>query len=290
MWKSVAGAFVLVCSSCDMPKANNPGVNAKTSVAGITGSNDAQPQNPASQGKALANDINFYPSPHITIDPAITGTDRSALEEILAASLSSLSSKDFLTNAAQIDSAYPTVYLHGQSAMKASDAARLLQEKPTVGGFMATEIRIVPSRRGAGVDLNAAGNGLVMEINRLPLDNWAAQSRVQKSCAINTVAHEISHTLSRSATSWASVFVDSETGNSTLAESRRKGTTGSYVMGNLAQCSHLRTIGRIPGDQVVSCVPVWYFYSPVTPTSSETSGFANLRCTNFQAENDAVRL
>jgi len=111
----------------------------------------------------------------------------------------------------------------------------------------------------------AAGGGLGYvsqdgEIH-LPLDvlaDWAADDLVQRSCAINTLAHEIAHTISISPFVFTPAFTDTRLGERAIPR-RGEGDSpvASYLIGSAAQCAWLQQQGRIAASEVGACVEVF---------------------------------
>lgn len=285
--------LALAFGGCSAQDSEN-GAQLKTPaphVAGAgAGSQRGQPLPPRGVGKVLENKGGtLSPTPVVTVDPSVTGLERSTLQEILDGSLAVLASTAFLEHAKLVDADYPSVYLVSGTTEAASAAARRLQTAHSVGGYLPTRIKIDRGSSGAYVQANAGSDGLTMFITQDPITNWRSANSVQKSCAINTVAHEITHTLTRENQKWDPWFVDTDTSDVALQASRRNGTTGSYVMGGLAQCSYLNSRGRVGNQFMRSCVPTWYFYVPPANGLQESSGFANLSCDKY-AENDVVQI
>jgi len=125
----------------------------------------------------------------------------------------------------------------------------------------------------------AAGGGLGYvsqdgEIHLPPdvLADWAADDLVRRSCAVNTLAHEIAHTISISPFVFTPAFTDTRLGERAIP---RRGAgdspVASYLIGSAAQCAWLQQQGRIAASEVRACVEVF-----------GTRGF-NDRCRAFAA-------
>lgn len=89
-----------------------------------------------------------------------------------------------------------------------------------------------------------------MRIGRVHYDRFVNGNQVERSCAINTLAHEVSHTLSHRAGQYLEYFLD--TGGS--GPERPGEPYASYLIGSLAQCTHLQNEGRIQGSQIQACL------------------------------------
>jgi hypothetical protein len=111
----------------------------------------------------------------------------------------------------------------------------------------------------------AAGGGLGYvsqdgEIHLPPdvLADWTADDLVRRSCAINTLAHEIAHTISISPFVFTPAFTDTRLGERAIP--RRDGgdsPVASYLIGSAAQCAWLQQQGRIEASDVRACIEVF---------------------------------
>lgn len=101
---------------------------------------------------------------------------------------------------------------------------------------------------------------------------WRAGDLVERSCAINTLAHEIAHTVSISPLVFTPAFTDTNAARPAIA-GRTPGESpiASYLIGSAAQCAWLAREGRIAETELAACVEVF-----------GTAGF-NDRCTAFSA-------
>lgn len=109
-----------------------------------------------------------------------------------------------------------------------------------------------------------------IEIGRLHLARYKAGDAVEKSCALNTMVHEISHTLSDTPHKYWMHILDSQRG---VAPPR--GTfEASYFIGVIAQCTYLENIGRIGSGEFETCILT--FSDP-----SLSSRFRSSACDDF---------
>jgi hypothetical protein len=198
---------------------------------------------------APAND-RFSERPAVFADDAVAQPDREQLEQLLLASSAILMSDALQSNAGAIQSTYPEIFLNGTLGYKRpADVVSLLQ-MPRSG----MRYRRTPVVFGSGAITGFDGQRWRMAIKQSTLDQWLSDDPVMRSCAVNTVAHEITHTFV-SESSGSMSFID---GGLEGFRSRRNGTTGSYVIGQLAQCTWLAEQGRIAKSEVAACVPVFY--------------------------------
>ena len=91
-----------------------------------------------------------------------------------------------------------------------------------------------------------------MRIGRVHLDRFVTGNVLEKSCAINTLAHEISHTLGSSPTNLQSYFLDIPEGKEPEGV-----PVASYLVGTIAQCTYLEEKGRIESNQFTECVKLF---------------------------------
>ncbi|WP_379547883.1 hypothetical protein ACFCW2_02260 [Qipengyuania sp. DSG2-2] len=213
---------------------------------------------------------------NLSVHPVVTGRDRADLQVVLDQTKAVMRSPEFLENARSLNSAYPTIFMRkGWAAWSISDVAAAIQN-PTNGiRYAATPVWIKPRDGGATTGSNVGPNReWAMSINSSPLANWRADDTVQKSCAINTLSHEVMHTMLDSQ-GWM-ISID---GGRAAKSSRRSGTTASYVVGQLAQCTWLQKEGRISSDEIAMCMPVFYYQKK--PNS--VGKFAVDRCDDFPA-------
>ncbi len=117
----------------------------------------------------------------------------------------------------------------------------------------------------------------VITLGREHLMRYRSADVVEKSCAINSLAHEISHTLSYKPKEFWSFFTD--TGEK---YGRPKGMMqASYFIGTVAQCTFLQNAKRIGEADLDACVET--FGDPTYQTGSplEDTPFASSACDNF---------
>lgn len=223
-------------------------------------------------------DLTASQTPDVSVDAGLSAADQRDMKDIIDTSIAILRSDQFLANARALKATYPKVYIGPYTTQRDLEAAVQLLRSPSPGwGYGPTRLAVQPGRSGAATSNygERPRTNLHIYVNNLPLTNWRAANRVQKSCAINTVAHEISHTLLKDPRGYFPVFTD---GNGAAAASRKNGTTGSYLIGQLAQCTYLQNVNRISADQVKQCIPVFY----ATPV------FAHRRCDDYNETEPVV--
>jgi hypothetical protein len=111
-----------------------------------------------------------------------------------------------------------------------------------------------------------------MALGRVTMYRWKQTNVVDRSCAISTMAHEMTHAISREAGRYRYAIED------TGIAFRTDKTTplGSYLIGSVAQCTWLQRLTRIGSRDVAKCVAVF-----------GTQNFNSNRCPQF-ADGQAV--
>ena len=179
-----------------------------------------------------------------------------------------LRSNAMASNLKVLDAAYGKVELTtGKTVAKPSELAQLLRlQAPAYPGLAYSPAVVVLT--GSGVPdpswdsgfgntenssasvmpVNYRNPVLRMAIGRVHLDRYVNGNQVERSCAINTMAHEITHTLTNMpGPPFTYLFTDNGPAGSTAV--------ATLLIGAAAQCTFLRNAGRITTDaQFTSCV------------------------------------
>ena len=104
-------------------------------------------------------------------------------------------------------------------------------------------------KAGAGQMPGQVKTGRI-ELGRLHLARYTQGDIVEKSCALNTMVHEISHTLSdRSDQFWMHIL-DSEED----VTAPRGTFEASYFIGTVAQCTYLQSAGQVLAADFQDCL------------------------------------
>jgi len=230
----------------------------------------------------------------ILTEPAYAGPDiyikkakESEKTSILAwvnESLSILKSDEFNSNLLSLEKIYPEVWLSEKE--KTSNLLQLMfilaETDPNRldAKYLKTGI-IMKGRSKKDITRNIGYRGntfasvgphskrkslpLKMRIGRVHLDRYLTGDTVEKSCAINTMAHEISHTLSISSSNLQSYFLDIPAGLAPAGV-----PSASYFVGTVAQCTYLQNKGRIDNTQFETCVKLFV-----------SQPFPSVKCNDF---------
>lgn len=145
------------------------------------------------------------------------------------------------------------------------DAEAVLERLRGEGRFLPVRLVLMSLAQARSVSHYAAGGGVGYitqdgEIH-LPPDvvvNWRSADPVQRSCAINTLAHEIAHTVSVSPLVFTAGFTDTSLTERVIPGRRPgAGPVASYLIGSAAQCAWLERQGRIARADLAACVEVF---------------------------------
>ena len=121
----------------------------------------------------------------------------------------------------------------------------------TLSGDAAANIRMAGPRNVDGVSVLTETE---LDLGRLHLLRSIDDNQVQQSCAINTMAHEIAHSLSNQPRLFIWHIKDKEK-RFLRPNPKPKGMRyASYRVGTIAQCSWLQDQGRIEPDDLAQCI------------------------------------
>jgi len=219
--------------------------------------------------------------------------DSAALQNWIEESVALLQSSAFEVNYRRAAELYPRVYVSKSEDIISSATLlkRLQQMDPLRPALWWPETTVVlngppavrsRSRLGFGFEASRkAGAGPYpenaspaitgeIELGRLHLARYQQGDIVEKSCALNTMTHEISHTLSDKADRFWMHILDTEDD----ATPPYGVFEASYFIGTIAQCTYLQAEGRISESGFEACLLT--FSSPGT-----TSRFRSRACDDF---------
>jgi hypothetical protein len=207
-----------------------------------------------------------------------TASEEAEVRRWLAEAVAILGSKAFASNLGSLDKSYSRVWMSSwEGYRKPSELASILQLKdPLKRGewWVPAPLALV----GGAYRKPGAANGYSSQSNDKAFVSWSGyrqdgiatsamaigrvhydrfvngRNEVEKSCAINTLAHEISHTLSKQAGSNLQYILDEEDGR---PRPRAGEPFASYLTGTVAQCTYLQSKGRIKAAGFDSCVAVF---------------------------------
>ncbi|MDO8408607.1 MAG: hypothetical protein Q7S93_00870 [Phenylobacterium sp.] len=207
-------------------------------------------------------------------DPRLAPVHQAQLLEAARAAYAILRTPEFAAALKEVAGDQPIYVSRGRGERSAEVVLDGLTGR---GRYLPVRLIMMDPTRAESRSHYAAGGGLGYvsqdgEIHLPPevLADWSADDPVRRSCAINTLAHEIAHTISISPFVFTPAFTDTRLGERAIPR-RGEGDSpvASYLIGSAAQCAWLRQQGRIVAGEVRACVEVF-----------GTRGF-NDRCTAF---------
>lgn len=186
----------------------------------------------------------------ITIDPDVTGADREAVASLLAATEGIIRSEAFARNLAGLPDVWLWLSPYGE-LLSPGGVAQIYQGRNRMVRFVPTTISMADQRWPTQDFLSADAS--LIKLPPYVLAYWRAESLTSKSCAVNTLAHEIAHSFSQSPTSAEHVFADAGKG---YYPAWFYGPLASYTIGTAAQCTMLEAEGHLEGG-FAKCMRTW---------------------------------
>lgn len=253
---------------------------------------DGQAEEP---GQTVPVSISSGFTPNIQTDIS-DPSEAKLVQDWLDDTLSVLQAREFETNLIQISSRYPKVWISRTHdtlpterllSVLNTDYSKLPalwwpKTKVTLEGDTPSRAPdkaahgVIGSRHastGAGPD-DVTGH---IRLGRVHLARYKSDNIVERSCAINTMAHEISHSLSEKKDKFWMHILDSG------SENRPPDGVieASYLIGSVAQCTYLERHARISSDEILNCFQT--FSDP-----NKGSRFRSLACDDF-TDQDPIR-
>lgn len=211
---------------------------------------------PEGEGETMPNRKGLLNSaPNLVIDDSIVGSERQALQRLIDEAKSVVASSGFRQDMDSLNGQYSRVWLTKDTGYaSASMIAAMVAQPVGETHYVKTRVILAGNDRKFSIsvddDRRTSNGSRVLSIGRGHLARYRSSSDIVKSCAINSIAHEITHTLSRSRTVFLYAVRDTGPDN----DEGRQGPMASYLVGSVAQCSHLRQSGRIAPEEVARCV------------------------------------
>lgn len=184
-----------------------------------------------------------------------------------------MASKEFRDNLTEMGSDYTSISF-GSKSGTAADILNVLELKGTPYKYFRTPITLVGNQHNATALTGHNGekvNGILvnsMALGRQHFVRYRSTNVVERSCAINTLAHEMTHIVTDHA-QWAQAVFEDTGAGSPIGGAK---PIASYLVGSVAQCTYLQNAGRIKKDELRTCVAVF-----------GDSEFNNGRCNQFAA-------
>lgn len=217
--------------------------------------------------------------PSVTIDGVANQRERTELQALMDSARTVLASKAFTDNLRSLG-ATTKVYRDGaRNQPRLITIQELIEMLGSRGGF-----RFVPTAAALSGSENLFG-GLTgwigatetdgtqagsLTLYRGDMARWRSQDVVERSCALNTMAHELSHTISAEPKRFWQALLDYNRFDAPAAT-----PASSYLIGTVAQCTWLQQKKRVTAKGFGQCVAVF-----------GTRHFNNRRCRSFAANQD----
>jgi len=214
--------------------------------------------------------------PVVVIDAVANQRERTELQALMDASQAVLASPEFTANLHSLGTTTQVYRDGGKNQPRLTTVQGLLDMLAGNGGF-----RFVPTAVALSGGENFFG-GLAgwigatetdgtqagsLTLYRGDMARWRSQNVVERSCAVNTIAHELSHTLSSHQARFWQVLLDYNRFDAPAGT-----PAASYLIGTVAQCTWLQQQNRITAAGFAQCVAVF-----------GTRHFNNRRCDAFAA-------
>jgi hypothetical protein len=211
---------------------------------------------------------------------AVTEEEAAALQGLLDAAYATLRSDLFRSNMASLAAEHPTIFLRvaGEGTAEAAaangsvaDLVDMVQAKPPFR-YVRAAVALVgdPNFFFALSGVTGDDAHASFTLGRGNLGRWLSASQVNRSCAINTAAHELSHLISSDATRFR---IDTQPirDSGAATNSGRGDAIASYFVGTVAQCTWLQQQNYAPAVNLKACVRVFGH-----------RGFNQVRCDEFE--------
>jgi hypothetical protein len=188
----------------------------------------------------------------ITVSNGVSTADRATLTQIINATLEVITSPRFAERLAGLGQQALWLDEDGET-MHPRDVAQVYLGQHAVMGPRSSVVRMTknPFKKSpsTGLTLNSPVTGTIT-LTKRSLRRWRNGTLVGRSCVVNTLAHEITHTVSQSAERGTYVF--SDRGH----EDHESAPFASYVVGSVAQCTMLERENAMTGS-FAQCVEFW---------------------------------
>jgi hypothetical protein len=213
--------------------------------------------------------------PGLQVASGTPPADRGDLQRWIDESRAVLTSSAFADNLRSLAADYSEIWLSPRLQYASpSELADRLAGKGDGYRFVSTPVTLTGDARDDTAHAGYAGVGpdgrtglSSMTLGRLHLSRYRSSDLVEKSCAINTMVHETSHTLTN--TSPAFLHAIEDTGNA-AAPANSTAPLASYLIGAVAQCTYLQQRGRVTAGGLRACVAVF-----------GTNNYNSARCNQF---------
>lgn len=191
----------------------------------------------------------------VSVADTLPASDRAAVQALVEETLRLIGSEQFAANLGGLDGDYRTLWLspYGDRMSPAHVAQIYLGRH--------ADVRSVPTVVTVDYDEDTPWQGfnrgmpLAATITLTPkvLERWKGASVEQRSCAVNTMAHELGHTFTSDPARGEWVFAD---GGKGIYPGIFYGHLASYTIGSVAQCTMLQQNNALGGG-FAACLKKW---------------------------------
>jgi hypothetical protein len=200
----------------------------------------------------------------ISVDDSVSAADKQTVQELINLTVRIITSERFARNLEGLEDPYHRLWLSpfGKTMSPPEVAQVYLGRHSTVRP--APIIVEVADQENPSQGFSRE-TPLVSYIVLPPfvLERWRGDTVERRSCAVNSLAHEISHSFSKSPVEGDHIFADRGKGWYFNLTSYLYGHLASYTIGTVAQCTMLQEANELEGE-FVACLKDWgtdEFYS-----------------------------
>jgi hypothetical protein len=210
---------------------------------------------PKGEGGSLGQKLLADTSPVLNLDDGLSEAEQAELKSLIDATKSVLASDAFKKNMEALKQTYSKVWLSKTLQFKDSAGVHTLIAAPaSPATYVPTRVYLEADEEDTRVwvdaDSETKNGNRMMRLGRGQLEMFRSANVVEKSCPINSLAHEITHTLSRTTDSFSYAITD--TGSGAVGSGTEP--MASYLAGAVAQCTYLQDMGRVTAEGLEQCV------------------------------------
>lgn len=213
-------------------------------------------------GAAACAPVGSAPPLKFAVQGASSVDEHDLAADLVSHAYETLRSAEFRRNLLSLRKSHPTVFarrheqdLPLEQVVELSAAGRYFPVRIVLAGSDPNdEDYEIAGAAGVG----HPGGAVRIRIGRGVLADYRSIDLVERSCAINTMAHELTHAISRTPVIFSRAFQDTRRGDERIP-GRRDPTSAvaSYLIGSVAQCTWLQQQGRITHGGFSDCVRVF---------------------------------
>jgi hypothetical protein len=193
----------------------------------------------------------------ISLDDSMSSVDRETVQELVNATLQVITGERFARNLEGLGRPYRRIWLspYGETMTPEGVAQIYLGEHRIV---RPAPIVIEVANQGTPTQGFSTQGPLVSYIVLTPdvLARWRGDTLERRSCAVNSLAHELSHSFSQDPVKADYIFADKGKGSVFNLIEYFYGPLASYTIGTVAQCTMLEEANELPAG-FAACLTTW---------------------------------